>query len=53
MSKLVKTVEHSKKFEKVKKFFDEGFWTAKMCHNAVDKEWITEAEYTEITGLEF
>lgn len=56
MSKLVKSapvVEHSAKFNKVKKYFEYGFWTVKMCHDAVTKGWITEAEFTEITGEEF
>lgn len=40
----------SKKFAKVKKYYDEGLWTIEMVRNAVVKEWITEAEFTEITG---
>ena len=40
----------SKKFYLVKKYFDEGFWTKEMVHNAVLKNWITEAEYREIVG---
>lgn len=41
---------HSKNFEKVKRYYDEGNWTKKMVRNAVVKGWITEAEYTEIVG---
>lgn len=40
----------SKKFAKVKKYYDEGLWNIEMVRNAVVKEWITEAEFTEITG---
>lgn len=41
---------HSKKFEKVKNYYDSGFWTAHMVQNAVVKGWITQAEYLEIVG---
>ena len=40
----------SKKFEKVKHFFDDGFWTVEMVRNAVTKGWITKEEFYEITG---
>lgn len=43
----------SKKFNKVKKFFDDGFWTVEMVRNAVVKEWITAEEFKEITGEEY
>lgn len=42
--------EHSKKFEKLKKWYEDGSWTKKMLHDAVGKEWITAEEYEEITG---
>ncbi len=42
-------MEHSGKFEKVKGYYDAGFWTAGMVHNAVGK-WITEEEAAEILG---
>lgn len=38
----------SPKFEKVKKYYDSGFWTAAMVCNAVKKRWITEEEYEMI-----
>lgn len=38
------------KFEKVKMYYDKGFWTESMVRNAVVKGWITAAEYLEITG---
>ena len=45
--------EHSPKFEKVKKHYDDGFWNKDMVRLAVTKGWITEAEFTEITGEAF
>ena len=45
-------MEHSPKFDKVKSYYDNGFWTKEMVHNAVTKGWITEAEYLEIVGVE-
>lgn len=43
----------SKKFNKVKRFYDEGFWTIEMVKNSVIKDWITEAEFKEITGEDY
>ena len=43
-------MEHSAKFELVKRYYDEGKWTKKAVRNAVVKGWITAAEYEEITG---
>jgi hypothetical protein len=43
----------SEKFEKVKYYFDHKHWTLKMVQNAVVKGWITEEEFTQITGLEY
>lgn len=42
----------SEKYEKVKKYYDSGFWTKEMVHNAVIKKWITEDEYKEMVGEE-
>ena len=44
---------HSKKYEKVKIYYDQGVWTIDMVRNAVVKGWITEEEFTEITGEEY
>ena len=44
---------HSKNYEKVKKYYDEGYWSDARVRNAVLKGWITYAEYEEITGNEF
>lgn len=45
-------MEHSKNFEKVKKFYKMGIWSEKMVWNAVGK-WITPEEYMEITGEDY
>lgn len=42
----------SRRFEKVKKYYDSGFWTAEMVENAVVKDWITAEEAREIIGTE-
>ena len=44
------TTTHSKNYAKVKKYYKSGNWTIEMVRNAVVKEWITAAEYEEITG---
>ena len=38
----------SKKFEKVKRYYDEGLWSKRQVHDAVDKGWITPEEYALI-----
>ena len=43
---------HSPKYEKVKKYYDEGLWDIQRVRNAVLKGWITEEEYAEITSPE-
>lgn len=43
-------MEHSPKFDTVKRYYDEKLWIKKMVKNAVKKGWITPAEYQEITG---
>lgn len=46
-------MEHSKNYDKVKRWYDMNMWNETRVRNAVEKEWITEAEFTEITGLEY
>ena len=46
-------MEHSKKFDKVKTYYDRGVWTIDMVRSAVAKGWITEEEFTEITGEDY
>ncbi len=41
---------HSKNYEKVKGYYDGGYWSEVRVKNAVTKSWITESEYEEITG---
>lgn len=43
----------SKQFDKVKSYYDNHFWSIKKVRNAVIKGWITEEEFTEITGEEY
>ena len=39
-------------YEKIKKFYDMGLWTADMVKTAVDKGLITNEECAEIFGVE-
>lgn len=41
---------HSKKFKKVKGYYDSGLWSKSKVHDAVAHGWITESEFLEITG---
>lgn len=43
----------SPKFEKVKGYYDNGFWNKKMVRNAVAKAWITADEYALIVGEDY
>ena len=43
-------MEHSAKFDKVKRYYDKGLWSNEAVWKAVEKGWITEAEYYEIVG---
>lgn len=38
---------------KIKKYFDSGLWTPQMVKNAVKKGKISEADFLEITGVEY
>lgn len=40
----------SKKFKKVKNYYDSGLWTIEMVRQAVIKNWITAEEFEIITG---
>lgn len=42
-------MEHSKNYEKIKTYYEDGRWNIDRVFNAVGK-WITEEEYKEITG---
>ena len=41
---------HSKKFKKVKGYYDSGLWNIGKVRDAVVHGWITAEEYEEITG---
>lgn len=41
----------SKKYMKVKKYFDNGLWNEDRVADAVIKGWITVDEFREITGV--
>jgi len=46
-------MEHSKNFDKVKKYYDQGLWGINKVRQAVVKGWITEEEFKEITGQDY
>lgn len=46
-------MEHSRYFQKVKHYWQTGLWQETRVRNAVVKGWITEQEYTEITGTPY
>lgn len=41
----------SKRYLKVKNYFDNGLWSMERVANAVVKGWITIDEFSEITGV--
>ena len=41
-------MEHSKYFERVKKWYMAGKWNAKVVREAVERGWITQEECEEI-----
>ena len=43
----------SKKFKKVKNYYDSGLWTIGMVRQAVVKNWITAEEFETITGQSY
>lgn len=43
-------MEHSANYEKVKRWYRMKMWNELRVKNAVKMEWITEAEFEEITG---
>ena len=43
-------MEHSKNYSKVKAWWDLKMWNEVRIRNAVKMDWITEAEFEEITG---
>lgn len=47
---MAKKVTHSEKFATVKSYVVRGLWDKRRADDAVDRGWITAAEYKEITG---
>lgn len=43
-------MEHSKNYDKVRRYYNMKMWNAARVRNAVKMGWITELEYNEITG---
>jgi len=43
-------MEHSLRFELVKRYYDRGLWNIERVAQAVKHNWITTDEYLEITG---
>lgn len=46
-------MEHSKNYQKVKRYYDMKMWDEARVRNAVKMGWITEAEFQEITGKKY
>lgn len=50
-------MDHSKYFEKVKRYYNNGLWNINRVKNAVthptSSPWITKEEYKEIVGEEY
>ena len=44
---------HSDNFEKVKRFYTLTVWNETRVRNAVNMGWITEEEFSEITGNDY
>lgn len=44
---------HSKNYQKVKRYYDMKMWDETRVRNVVKMGWITEEEFTEITGAEY
>lgn len=43
----------SAKYNMVKNFYDKGLWSIARVRAAVVKEWITPAEFKQITGQDY
>ena len=50
---MVIIMEHSKHYEKIKNWYSLRMWNEARVRNAVEAEWITEAEFEEITGNDY
>ena len=43
----------SKKYNKVKEYYDKGYWDVRKVYDAVTHGWITADEYKIITGYDY
>lgn len=43
----------SEKFNLVKKYYKNKMWSEKRVRDSVEKGWITETEFKEITGKQY
>ena len=50
---MAKKNGHSPKFDLVKYYYDTGLWDINKGRKAVDKGWMTEDEFKEITGEDY
>ena len=41
------------KYETVRRYYERGLWSIKRVRDAVVKGWITEAQFEEITGVQY
>lgn len=46
-------MSQSKKYAKVKDYYERGLWDIRKVYDAVVHKWITAEEYKEITGYDF
>lgn len=46
-------MEHSNYYNKVKRYYNMKMWNETRVRNAVKMGWITEDEFTEITGTAY
>lgn len=46
-------MEHSKNYKKVKRWYGMRVWDEERVRNAVKMNWITPAEFKEITGKDY
>ena len=46
-------MEYSSNYNKIKRYFALGVWNVGRVRDAVEKSWITIAEFEEITGTTY
>ena len=51
--RIIEMAEHSKNYDKVKRYYNMGMWNETRVRNAVKMNWITEEEFKEITDKEY